>query len=62
MAAYRSVLAIRDARVLISASATSQIGDWLFICALLGFVFGATHSAACVGAASIWGLVPYVLV
>jgi CRP-like cAMP-binding protein len=60
-AAYRGVLAIREARVLIGASAASQIGDWLYNAALLGYVFGATHSAAWVGAATIARLLPYVL-
>jgi MFS family permease len=61
LAAYRGVLAIREARALIGASATSQIGDWLYNAALLGYVFGATHSAAWVGAATIGRLLPYVL-
>src|SRR5215831_7229528 len=59
--AYRAVLAIREARVLIGASAASQVGDWLYNAALLGYVFGATHSAAWVGAATICRLLPYVL-
>jgi len=61
LAAYRGVLAIRDARALIGGSAASQIGDWLYNAALLGYVFGATHSAAWVGAATICRLLPYVL-
>jgi MFS family permease len=61
LAAYRGVLAIREARVLIGASAASQVGDWLYNAALLGYVFGATHSAAWVGAATISRLLPYVL-
>jgi MFS family permease len=61
LAAYRGVLAIRDARVLVSASAASQVGDWLYNAALLGYVFGATHSAAWVGAATIARLLPFVL-
>jgi MFS family permease len=60
-AAYRGVLAIRDARALIGASAASQLGDWLFNAALLGYVYSATGSAGWVGAATIWRLVPYVL-
>jgi MFS family permease len=59
--AYRAVLAIREARILIGASAASQVGDWLYNAALLGYVFGATHSAAWVGAATIARLLPYVL-
>jgi len=60
-AAYRAVFAIREARVLIGASAASQVGDWLYNAALLGYVFGATHSPAWVGAATIARLLPYVL-
>jgi MFS family permease len=60
-AAYRGVLAIRDARALIGASAASQLGDWLFNAALLGYVYSATGSAGWVGAATICRLVPYVL-
>jgi MFS family permease len=61
LAGYRGVLAVRDARVLIGASAASQIGDWLYNAALLGYVFSATHSAGWVGAATICRLLPYVL-
>lgn len=61
LAAYRGVLTIREARVLVSASAASQVGDWLYNAALLGYVFSATHSAAWVGAATICRLLPYVL-
>ncbi len=61
VAAYRGVLTIREARVLIGASAASQVGDWLYNAALLGYVFSATHSAAWVGAATISRLLPYVL-
>src|SRR3954451_21900277 len=59
--AYREILAIRDARRLISASAVSQLGDWLFNAALLGTVFAATGSARWVGAATICRLIPYVV-
>ena len=59
--AYREILAIRDARRLISASAVSQLGDWLFNAALLGTVFAETGSARWVGAATICRLVPYVV-
>jgi biotin carboxylase/MFS family permease len=58
---YRGVLEIRDARALIAASAASQIGDWLYNAALLGYVYAATGSATWVGAATICRLVPYVL-
>jgi MFS family permease len=60
-AAYRGVLAIHDARALIAASAASQLGDWLFNAALLGYVYSATGSAGWVGAATICRLLPYVL-
>jgi MFS family permease len=59
--AYREILAIRDARRLIAASAASQLGDWLFNAALLGTVFAATGSARWVAAATICRLVPYVV-
>jgi MFS family permease len=59
--AYRDVVAIRDARTLITASAVSQLGDWLYNAALLGYVYGATRSAGWVGAATIVRLLPYVL-
>jgi MFS family permease len=60
-AAYGDILAIRDARRLIAASAVSQLGDWLFNAALLGTVFAATGSARWVGAATICRLLPYVV-
>ena len=59
--AYREVLAIRDARALIGASAASQTGDWLYNAALLGYVYTTTDSAAWVGVATIARLLPYVL-
>jgi MFS family permease len=61
LAAYRGVLTIRDARVLIGAAAASQVGDWLYNAALLAYVFHVTHSAAWVGAATICRLLPLVL-
>lgn len=59
--AYRDVLSVRAARALIGASAASQIGNWLYNAALLGYVYGETHSAGWVGAATICRLMPYVL-
>ena len=59
--AYRGVLAIRDARLLIAASAASQLGDWLYNAALLAYVYIDTGSAAWVGAATIFRLLPYAL-
>jgi len=58
---YRDVLAVRDARVLIGASAASQLGEWSFTAVLLAYMYGATGSAAWVGAAAIARLLPYVL-
>ena len=58
---YRDVLAIPGARALIGASAASQIGNWLYNAALLGYVYSATRSAGWVGAATICRLLPYVL-
>jgi MFS family permease len=54
-------MAIPAARALIGVSAASQIGNWLYNAALLGYVYGATHSAGWVGAATICRLLPYVL-
>jgi MFS family permease len=59
--AYRDVLAVPAARALIGASAASQIGNWLYNAALLGYVYSATHSAVWVGAATICKGLPYVL-
>jgi MFS family permease len=60
-AAYRDVLSIRDVRALIGASAASQIGNWLYNAALLAYVYGVTHSAGWIAAATICRLMPYVL-
>jgi MFS family permease len=54
-------LAVPGARVLIGASAASEIGNWLYNAALLGYVYSATRSAGWVGAATVCRLVPYVL-
>jgi MFS family permease len=59
--AYRDVLAVPGARALIGATAASQIGNWLYNAALLGYVYSATHSAVWVGAATICKGLPYVL-
>lgn len=58
---YRGVLSIPDARALIGASAASQLGDWLYNAALLGYIYSATGSAAWVGAATVCRLIPYVV-
>ena len=52
---------MRDARALIGASAVSQLGDWLYNAVLLGYVYAETGSAGWVGAATIFRLLPYVL-
>jgi MFS family permease len=59
--AYRDVLGVPAARALIGASASSEIGNWLYNAALLGYVYSATHSAGWVGAATICRLLPLVL-
>ena len=59
--AYREVLEVREARALIGASAASQIGDWLYNAALLSYVYLTTGSAWWVGTATIFRLLPYVL-
>jgi MFS family permease len=58
---YRDVVRVHDARALIGASAVSQLGDWLFNAVLLVYVYAATGSAAWVGAATIFRLLPFVL-
>ena len=59
--AYRDVLAVPGVGALIGASAVSQIGNWLYNAALLGYVYSTTHSAVWVGAATIGKGLPYVL-
>ena len=58
---YREVLGVADARALIGASAASQVGDWLYNAALLGYVYTATGSAGWVAVATIVRLIPYAL-
>ena len=52
---------MRDARSLIGASAASQLGDWLYNAALLGYVYERDRLGGWVGAATICRLLPYVL-
>jgi MFS family permease len=59
--AYRDILSIPGARALIGASAASEVGNWLYNAALLGYVYSETRSAGWVGAATICRLLPYVL-
>jgi MFS family permease len=58
---YREILAVRDARALIAASGASQLGDWLYNAALLGYIYESTGSAGWVAAATVGRLLPYVL-
>src|SRR4051794_5076945 len=58
---YGEIVRVRDARALIGASGVSQLGDWLYNAVLLGYVYAATGSAAWVGAATIFRLLPYVV-
>lgn len=58
---FRSALAHRDFRYLLSALAVSKVGDWLYGVAFVVFVFEQTGSPAWVAAASIVRLSPYVL-
>ena len=58
---YQEILRVRDARALIGASAVSQLGDWLYNAVLLGYVYAATGSAGWVGAATIFRLLPWVV-
>ncbi|MFN2388367.1 MAG: MFS transporter [Actinomycetota bacterium] len=59
--AFRSALAHRDFRYLLSGFAVSSVGDWLYGIALVVFVYDRTGSVAWVSAASILRLLPYVL-
>jgi MFS family permease len=58
---YRNVLSVPDARALIAASGASQLGDWLYNAALLGYIYESTESAGWVAAATVFRLLPYVL-
>lgn len=58
---YREILAVHDARALIAASGASQLGDWLYNAALLGYIYESTGSAGWVAAATVCRLLPYVL-
>lgn len=42
MTGTAKVLALREACAVLAASATSQIGDWLYDAALLGYVYADT--------------------
>lgn len=57
----RSVLRVRDLRVLFSALLISQTGSWAYSVALVTFVFERTHSVTDVGATSLARFVPALL-
>jgi MFS family permease len=51
----------RDFRLLMSSSAVSQVGDWLYNVALTVYVYDRTHSAAWVGAITLLRLIPHLV-
>ena len=57
----RSVLRVRDLRVLFSALLISQTGTWAYSVALVTFVFARTHSLTDVGATSLARFVPALI-
>jgi CRP-like cAMP-binding protein len=57
----RSVLRVRDLRVLFSALLISQTGSWAYSVALVTFVFTRTHSVTDVGVASLARFLPQLL-
>lgn len=58
----RSSLRYPAFRRLLSALATSQIGDWMYNLALVTLVYSRTHSAAWAGAATAARVVPIVVI
>ena len=61
LATYRSVLAIRDVRLLFTGLAVSATGSWAYNAALLALVYTRTHSLAWVGAAGLVRFLPSLL-
>jgi MFS family permease len=59
--AVREAWTSRDFRLLLTGTAVSQAGSWLYGVALIVFVFDETHSAGWVAAATIMRTIPYVL-
>lgn len=55
---YRSALASRDLRLLLSGLLVSATGSWAYNVALFAFVFGRTHSLGWVGASGLVRFVP----
>ncbi len=61
LATYRSVLAIRDVRLLFTGLAVSATGSWAYNAALLALIYTRTHSLAWVGAAGLVRFLPSLL-
>ncbi len=57
-APYRSALATRDVRLLLSALLVSATGSWAYNVALFAYVFDRTHSLAWVGATGLVRFLP----
>ena len=57
----RSVLRRRDYRLLFLSFTTSKLGDFLYLVALVAYVYAETGSAAWVSAAALSRFVPYTL-
>ena len=51
----------RDFRLYLLSFATSRVGDFLYLVALVGYVFDQTQSAAWVSAATLSRFLPYML-
>jgi MFS family permease len=60
-ASLRAPLRHPSYRVLLAGSIVSESGDWLYNVALAVYVFDRTHSAGWVAAATVFRLVPYVI-
>ena len=59
--ARRSVLRRRDYRLLFLSFTTSRLGDFLYLVALVAYVYAETGSAAWVSAAALSRFIPYTL-
>ncbi|HEY3832727.1 MAG TPA: MFS transporter [Acidimicrobiia bacterium] len=59
--AMRAPLHVRDFRLLLSATAISATGDFLFGVALFVYIYDRTHSATWLAAANIVRFLPYML-
>jgi MFS family permease len=58
---YRSALANRDLRLLLTAMLVSMAGSWAYNVALLAVVYERTGSLAWVGAATVGRFIPQLL-